>query len=116
MLEISGFKSFTGHLFENKEDCMAWEKRAMAMQKEVMENFKNDIVASDPESFPEELLKAINNCEEKDYDKCLQALAKIAYWFNNSGLNYDMNFVCYDGKGCRETAEWLNRKETEQSK
>ena len=113
MLEISGFKSFTGHLFENKEDCVAWEKRAMAMQKEVMENFKNDIIASDPESFPEELLKAINNCEEKDYDKCLKALAKIAYWFNNSGLNYDMNFVCYDGKGCRETAEWLNRKETE---
>ena len=113
MLEISGFKSFTGHLFENKEDCVAWEKRAMAMQKEVMENFKNDIIASDSESFPEELLKAINNCEEKDYDECLQALAKIAYWFNNSGLNYDMNFVCYDGKGCRETAEWLNRKETE---
>jgi hypothetical protein len=46
MLEISGFKSFTGHLFENKEDCVAWEKRAMAMQKEVLENFKNDIIAS----------------------------------------------------------------------
>ncbi len=114
MLEISGFKSFTGHLFENKEDCAAWEARARAMQSEVMENFKKDIIASDPESFPEDLLKAISSSEEKDYDKYLQALAKISYWFNHSGLNYDMNFVCYDGKGCRETAEWLNRKATEQ--
>ena len=110
MLEISGFRSFTGHLFETKEDCAAWENRAMAMQKEVMENFKNDIIASEPGSFPDELLKAINNCEEKDYARCLQALAKIAYWFSNSGLNYDMNFVCYDGKEQRETEEWLIRK------
>ena len=110
MLEISGFRSFTGHLFENKEDCMAWENRAMAMQKEVMENFKNDIIASDPDSFPDELLKAINNCEEKDYAGQLQAFAKIAYWFSNSGLNYDMNFVCYDGKEQREIEEWLSKK------
>ena len=110
MLEISGFESFTGHLFESKEDCRAWEARARALQSEVMENFKKDIIASDPESFPEDLLKAINNCEEKDYDKYLQALAKISYWFNHSGLNYDMNFVCYDCKGSRETAEWLERR------
>ena len=110
MLEVSGFKSFTGHLFENKEDCAAWENRTMAMQKEVMENFKNDIIASDPESFPAELLKAINNCKEIDYAGNLQALAKIAYWFSNSGLNYDMNFVCYDGKERREIEEWLSRK------
>ena len=111
MLEISGFKSFTGHLFETKEDCQAWETRAMAMQKEVMENFKNDIIASDPDSFPDELLKAINNCEEKDYDGYLKALAKIAYWFSQSGLNYDMNFVCYEGKDCKESSEWLNRNQ-----
>ena len=111
MLEISGFRSFTGHLFNNKEDCVAWENKAMAMQKEVMENFKNDITASDPDSFPDELLNAINNCEEKDYDGYLKALAKIAYWFSHSGLNYDMNFVCYEGKDCKESSEWLNRNQ-----
>ena len=109
MSEISGFKSFTGHLFDNKEDCAAWEVRARTMQSDVIESLKKDII----QSFPDDLLKAISNYKEKDHDKYLQALAKIAYWFNNSGLNYDMNFVCYDGKGCRETAEWLNRKETE---
>ena len=113
MLEVSGFKSFTGHLFETKEDCLAWEKRVLAMQKEVMENFKNDIIASDPDSFPEELLNIINNCEENDYSRYLEALAKIGYWFNHSGLNYDMNFVCYEGKKRREVAEWLKRKAIE---
>ena len=111
MLEISGFKSFTGHLFANKEDCMAWEKRAKAMQSEVMENLKKDLTASDPETFPESLLKAINDCNEEDYSGYLQAFAKISYWFNNSGLNYDMNFVCYEGKESRASEDWLNQKQ-----
>ena len=111
MLKISGFKSFTGHLFANKEDCMAWEKRAKAMQSEVMENLKKDLIASDPDNFPEELLKAINDCKEEDNSDYLQAFAKIAYWFNNSGLNYDMNFVCYEGKENREPEAWLKNKQ-----
>ena len=113
MLEISGFKSFTGHFFKSREDCMAWENRAIAMQSEVMENFKKDIIASDPDSFPDELIKAINECKVEDYSSYLQAFAKIAYWFNHSGLNYDMNFVCYDGKECRESINWLNNKQLE---
>ena len=113
MLEISGFKSFTGNLFDNKEDFVAWESRARAMQSEAIENPKKDLIESDPESFPKDLLKAISNCDEMDHDKHLQSLAKIAYWFSNSVLNYDMNFVCYNSKGYRETAEWLNRKATE---
>ena len=38
MLEISAFKSFTGHVFDNKEDCIAWEKSAKDMQREVIDN------------------------------------------------------------------------------
>ena len=111
MLEISGFKSFTGHLFANKEDCLAWEQRARAMQSEVMENLKKDLTASGYENFPEEILKAINECKEEDYSDYLQAFAKIAYWFNNSALNYDMNFVCYRGKECRASEDWLKNKQ-----
>ncbi len=110
MLEISAFKSFTGHLFTKKEDCQAWERRVMAMQSEVMESFRKDIIASDPESFPDELLNPIMNCEGKEYSNYLQALAKFAYWFNHSDLNYEMNFVCYEGKECRNSAEWLSVK------
>jgi len=113
MLEISGFKSFTGHVFKTKEDCMAWEYRAIAMQSEVMENFKKDIIASDPDLFPDELIKAINECKVEDHSIYLQAFAKIAYWFNHSGLNYDMNFVCYDGKECSESIDWLKNKHLE---
>ena len=111
MLEISGFKSFTGHLFTNKEDCKAWEERARVMQSEVMENLKKDLTASGPEDFPKELLKAINDCKEEDNSDFLQAFAKISYWFNNSGLNYDMNFVCYEGKESRASEDWLNNKQ-----
>ena len=107
MLEISGFKSFTGHIFSSKEDCLTWENRVKAMESEVMMNFKNDLEESEPDTFPKDLLKAINNCNEQECSSYLQALAKIAYWFNNSGLNYDMNFVCYDGKESRESQEWL---------
>ncbi len=113
MLELSCFKSFTGHFFKSKEECLAWESRVMAMQAEVMENFKKDILESDPDSFPDELLKPISNCEAKDYSDYLEALAKIAYWFNHSGLNYDMNCVCYEGKECKESLDWLNRKQIE---
>jgi len=113
MLEVSGFKSFTGHFFKNKEDCISWENRAIAMQSEVMENFKKDIIGSDPDSFPVELIKAVTECKAENYSSYLQAFAKIAYWFKHSGLNYDMNFVCYDGKECRESIEWLNKKQLE---
>ena len=110
MLEISAFKSFTGHVFDTKEDCVAWETRVRQMQAEVTDNLRNDILASDIDSFPKDLFDVINNFKEDDYYKYLTALSKISYWFNNSGLNYKMNFVCYDGKEQREIEEWLNRK------
>ena len=113
MLEISAFKSFTGHVFDNKEDCIAWESRARQMQAEVVDNLRNDLVVSDIDSFPEDLLDVINNFKEDDYYKYLTALAKISYWFNNSGLNYEMNFICYAGEKCQKTRDWLNKRQSD---
>ena len=77
-----------------------------------MKNFKKDIIAINTDSFSEETLNAISKWDNKGYSGYLQALAKISYWFNQSGLNYDMNFVYYDGKGCSKKTEWLNIKVT----
>ncbi len=116
MLEISAFKSFTGHVFDTKEDCIAWEARVRQMQAEVTDNLRNDLVVSDIDSFPGDLLNIINNFKEDDYYKYLNALAKISYWFNNSGLNYDMNFVCYEGEECRKTQAWLSKRQSDKFK
>ncbi len=116
MLEISAFKSFTGHVFDNKEDCIAWETRAKQMQREVIDNLRRDIAASDIDSFPEELLTIINNFKEEDYYNYLTALSKISYWFNNSGLNYDMNFVCYAGEDYQRTKDWLDKRQSDKLK
>ena len=35
---------------------------------------------------------------------------KISYWVNNSGLNYEMNFVCYAGEDCQRALNWLEKK------
>ena len=77
----------------------------------MQKNLKKFLIASDPDNFPEELLKAINDCKEEDNSGYLQAFAKIAYWFNNSDLNYDMNFVCYEGKESRASKDLLNSKQ-----
>ena len=77
MLEISAFKSFTGHVFDNKEDCMAWESRARQMQAEVVDNLRNDLVISDIDSFPIYLIDIINTFKEDDYYKYLKALGKV---------------------------------------
>ncbi len=113
MLEISAFKSFTGHVFDNKEDCIAWETRAKQMQGEVIDNFRKDLDASDISDFPEDLLVIINSFKEEDYYKYLTALSKISYWFKNSGLNYDMNFVCYSGEECQKSQDWLKKKQSD---
>ena len=110
MLEISDFKSFTGHFFQSEEDCLTWENRDMAMQTKVIENFKKEIIAIDHASLPDEILKAISDREEKDYAIYPQALAKTAYLFNHIGLNNGMSFACCEGKERRKMAEELNRK------
>ena len=116
MLEISAFKSFTGHVFDNKEDCIAWETRAKKMQREVIDNLRRDILASDINSFPEDLMNIINNFNEEDCYDYLTALSKISYWFNNSGLKYDMNFVCYEGEDYQRTKDWLSKRESDKFK
>ena len=116
MLEISAFKSFTGHVFDNKEDCIAWEARAKTLQGEVIENLRKDIVASDIDAFPKDLLDIINNFKEEDNYKYLTALSKISYWFNNSGLNYDMNFVCYEGEDYQRSKNWLSKRQSNKFK
>ena len=116
MLEISAFKSFTGHVFDNKEDCMAWESRARQMQAEVVDNLRNDLLANDIDSFPKDLLEVINNFNEDECLEYLTALSKISYWFNNSGLNYEMNFVCYEGEDCQKAQDWLSKRQSNKFK
>ena len=116
MLEISAFKSFTGHVFDTKEDCVAWETRVRQMQAEVTDNLRNDLLANDIDSFPKDLLDVINNFNEDDCLVYLTALSKISYWFNNSGLNYDMNFICYAGEECTKTKDWLSKRQSNKFK
>ena len=113
MLEISAFKSFTGHVFDSKEDCMAWESKARQMQAEVVNNLRNDLLVSDIDSFPKDLLDVINNFKEDDYYKYLTAFSRISYWFNNSGLNYEMNFVCYEGEDYQKAQGWLSKRQSD---
>ena len=81
------------------------------MQSEVMENLKKDLKDSELDTFPKDLLKTTNDCSEQEYTKYMRALAKIAYFFNKSGFNYNMNLVCYEGKGSKYAKEWLINKQ-----
>ena len=86
------------------------------MQAEVTDNLRNDLMANDIDSFPKDLLDVINNFNEDDCLEYLTALSKISYWFNNSGLNYDMNFICYAGEECTKTKDWLSKRQSNKFK
>ena len=107
MEKIALFKSSTGHYFENRELCEAWELRVSELESLVFETLKDDISKSERGDFPEKLLSLISNIKVDEIPIYLSALSKIAYWFNNSALDYDEGFVCF--KDQDESYDWLNR-------
>ena len=109
MEQISLFKSSTGHFFQKREDCEAWENRVKGHESVVYEAFKDDLGKSGDDNFPPELMMLIAKQEAEGISNYLSAFAKIAYWFNNSPLNYEEGFVSFRDKLSDETFSWLKR-------
>ena len=109
MEKISLFKSSTGHYFENRESCEAWEQRVSELENIVFETLKDDISKSERGDFPEELLSLISNIKVDQISIYLSAFSKIAYWFKNSALDYNEGFVCFKDQDQSDSYDWLKR-------
>ena len=83
--------------------------RVSELESLVFKTLKDDISKSERGEFPEELLSLIANIKVDEIPIYLSALSKIAYWFNNSALDYNEGFVCFKDKDQAESYDWLNR-------